>query len=108
MTAEKDVQVARKRGGGEEIWAMPERKHSFLKEVFPNTSGTTYNWPNLEPMQVAFYLAGEITQVKESIPWVRCASGNVFPKIHRFNPPFSENSSFFPLKITNRPLGTIV
>ena len=29
-------------------------------------------------MQVAFYLAGEITQVKESIPWVRCASGNVF------------------------------
>ena len=22
-------------------------------------------------------LAGEITQVKESIPWVRCASGNV-------------------------------
>ena len=31
-------------------------------------------------MQVAFYLAGEITQVKESIPWVRCASGNVFFK----------------------------
>ena len=29
-------------------------------------------------MQVAFYLAGKITQVKESIPWVRCASGNVF------------------------------
>ena len=28
-------------------------------------------------MQVAFYLAGEITQVKESIPGVRCASGNV-------------------------------
>ena len=28
-------------------------------------------------MQAAFYLAGEITQVKESIPWVRCASGNV-------------------------------
>ena len=25
-------------GGGEEvIWAMPERKHSFLKEVFPNS-----------------------------------------------------------------------
>ena len=32
-------------------------------------------------MQVAFYLVGEITQVKESIPWVRCASGNVFKKI---------------------------
>ena len=28
-------------------------------------------------MQVAFYLAGEITQVIDSIPWVRCASGNV-------------------------------
>ena len=38
MTAEKDVQVARKKGrgeGGEVIRAMPERKHSFLKEVFP-------------------------------------------------------------------------
>ena len=23
-------------GGGEVIWAMPERKHSFLNEVFPN------------------------------------------------------------------------
>ena len=29
-------------------------------------------------MQVEFYLAGEITQVIDSIPWVRCASGNVF------------------------------
>ena len=26
---------------------------------------------------VEFYLAGEITQVIDSIPWVRCASGNV-------------------------------
>ena len=26
-----------RRGGGEVIWAMPERKHSFLHEVFPNT-----------------------------------------------------------------------
>ena len=34
-------------------------------------------WPNLEPMRVTLYLAGEITQVKESIPGVRCASGNV-------------------------------
>ena len=32
-------------------------------------------------MQVAFYLAGEIPQVKESIPWVRCASGNVLVKV---------------------------
>ena len=29
-------------------------------------------------MQVEFLLAGEITQVKELLPWVRCASGNVF------------------------------
>ena len=26
---------------------------------------------------ILFYLAGEITQVIDSIPWVRCASGNV-------------------------------
>ena len=36
MATEKDVQVARKKGrGGEVIRAMPERKHSFLHEVFP-------------------------------------------------------------------------
>ena len=46
-------------------------------------------WPKLEPMLIAlhvgqicnqckWHLAGEITQVKESIPWVRCASGNVW------------------------------
>ena len=29
-------------------------------------------------MQVVFYFAGEITQVLDAIPWVRCASGNVF------------------------------
>ena len=45
-------------------------------------SGTTYNWPNLEPMQVALYLDGEITQVIDSLPWVRCASGNVFFYFH--------------------------
>ena len=43
MTAEKDVQLARKkgRGGGGGvggIWGMPERKHSFLHEVFPKAS----------------------------------------------------------------------
>ena len=26
------------RGGGEEIWAMPERKHSFFQEVFPKAN----------------------------------------------------------------------
>ena len=35
-------------------------------------------WQNLEPMQVVFFLAGQLTQVEESIPWVRCASGNVY------------------------------
>ena len=37
-------------------------------------------------MQVAFYLAGEIPQVKESIPWVRCAAGNVLMSV-LLNPP---------------------
>ena len=45
-----------------------------------NASGATW-WPNLDSMQVAFYLAGEITQVIDSIPWVRCASGNVYLKL---------------------------
>ena len=35
-------------------------------------------WPNLELLQVEPPLAGEITQVLDAIPWVRCASGNVF------------------------------
>ena len=58
--------------------------------------GTTYNWPNLEPKQVAFYLAGEITQVKESIPWVRCASGNVYTIVHLTQSPFEELSNSDP------------
>ena len=32
-------------------------------------------------MQVVFYLSGEITQVLDAIPWVRCASGNVLVHI---------------------------
>ena len=48
-----------------------------MAEFVTDASGAT-RWPNLESMQVAFFLlAGEITQVKEAIPWVRCASGNV-------------------------------
>ena len=35
-------------------------------------------------MQVAFYFAGEITQVMDSIPWVRCASGNVLECTRNF------------------------
>ena len=49
-----------------------------MTEFVTDASGATW-WPNLEPMQVAFFLlAEEITQVKEAIPWVRCASGNVY------------------------------
>ena len=68
----------------------------LVVKFWNNTSGTTYNWPNLEPMQVALYLAGEITQVKESIPWVRCASGNVFFLIQKYKGSwnFKENISF--------------
>ena len=55
-------------------------------KFWTNTSGTTYNWPNSEPMQVEFYLAGEITQVIDSIPWVRCPSGNVYENWVPFRP----------------------
>ena len=49
-----------------------------MAKFVTDASGATW-WPNLEPMQVAFFLlAEEITQVKEAIPWVRCASGNVW------------------------------
>ena len=33
--SKKEVQVARNGGEGEVIRAMPERKHFFLREVFP-------------------------------------------------------------------------
>ena len=60
------------------ITCWPNLEPMLVVKFWTNSSGTTYNWPNLEPMQVVFYLAGEITQVKESISWVRCASGNVY------------------------------
>ena len=46
-------------------------------QVAPSGGHASTVAPNLESMQVAFFLAGDITQVKESIPWVRCAFGNV-------------------------------
>ena len=46
-----------------------------LTQVKPHTIGQI--WNQCIAMQVTFFLAGEITQVKESIPWVRCTSGNV-------------------------------
>ena len=36
------------------------------------------NWPNLENLQVEFHFAGDLAQIIETIPWARCASGNVF------------------------------
>ena len=49
-----------------------------MAKFVTDASGASW-WPNLEPMQVAFFLlAEEITQVTEAIPWVRCASGNVY------------------------------
>ena len=48
-----------------------------LMDNFATNANCATWWPNLDSMQVAFYLAGEITQVIDSIPWVRCASGNV-------------------------------
>ena len=59
--------------GGANWWSNFE-----LLQVEPHE-----NLPNLEPMQVAFYLAGEITQVLDAIPCVRCASGNVFHSFRR-------------------------
>ena len=43
-----------------------------MAKFVTDASGATW-WSNL----AFFLLAEEITQVKEAIPWVRCASGNV-------------------------------
>ena len=64
---------------GGQICNLCKLRHLVAKFV-TGASGATW-WP-LEPMQVAFYLAGEITQVKEAILWVRCASGNVLLFYH--------------------------
>ena len=49
----------------------------LLAKFGTNASGPIW-WPNLELMQVEPPLAGEITQVRDAIPWVCCASGNVY------------------------------
>ena len=41
-----------------------------------------------------FYLAGEITQVIDSIPWVRCASGNVSALFTTFEQEYFEEKAF--------------
>ena len=50
-----------------------------MTKFVTNASGAIW-WPNLELMQVEPSLAEEITQALDAIPWVRCASGNVFSK----------------------------
>ena len=49
---------------------------------FGTNSGDFTWWSNFELIQMEFYLAVEITQVIDSLPWVRCASGNVFFYFH--------------------------
>ena len=46
-----------------------------------------------------FYLAGEITQVIDSITWVRCASGNVL-ECANVRAPFSSSFIFFNFLVT--------
>ena len=66
-------------------------KHIHKVNFYPSDNNFTQallvmlvtNVTNLEPMQVEFYLAGKITQVIDSIPWVRCASGNVLMRMLR-------------------------
>ena len=56
------------------LWNLYREGDHLVAKFATNASRATW-WPNLEPMQVAFFLlAGEITQVKESIHWVRCAN----------------------------------
>ena len=65
----------------------PMLLHYMLAKFGTNSGDLTW-WSNLEPMQVALYLAGEITQVIDSIPGVRCASGNVLHFSWKFDCPF--------------------
>ena len=46
-----------------------------------------------QKMTFAFFLTGEITQVLESIPWVRCSTGNLYIHVCVFY-----NSSSSPLR----------
>ena len=54
---------------------------AIIAKIGTNADCITYG-PNFKPMQVAFYLADEITQVLDAVPWVRCASGNVIIDDH--------------------------
>ena len=67
----------------DQIWNLCKWRH--LVDNFATKASFATWWPNLEPKKVAFYSAGEITQVIDSIPWVRCASGNVFYYFYFFS-----------------------
>ena len=56
--------------GGGATW----RSNFELIQVEPHTIGQIWN----QCKRHSISRAGEITQVIDSIPWVRCASGNVF------------------------------
>ena len=75
MTAEKDVQVARKKGrvGGEVIWAMPERKHSFLKEVFPY-GANNFSFFNIVQMTFDPPLPSLVFNVHVAVFWCKMVS----------------------------------
>ena len=61
-----------------QIWTNVEPPFG---QILNCTSETTYNWPNFEPMQVAFFLlAGELTQVRDAIHWVRYKVTGVWQK----------------------------
>ena len=61
---------------GWKICNLCKWRHLVVKFA-TNASGVIW-WPNLELVQVEPPLVEEITQVRDAIPWVRCASGNVF------------------------------
>ena len=44
-------------GGGEVIWAMPERKHSFFQEVFPNQLKASSCKSHIVPSSVPHWAA---------------------------------------------------
>ena len=85
MTAEKDVQVARKKGrGGEVIWAMPERKHSFLNEVFPKPKIKIYTWNSLICLNATFSSRSRKQQrlVSKDNTFICCNNSHVEQKLN--------------------------
>ena len=63
---------------GGQIWNQCNWCHKVAKFVI-NASGAIW-CPNLQPIRNQFQtiLVEKFTQVMDSIPWIRCASGDVF------------------------------